>query len=122
MKAVWLQKIRETAQMPVAQRLAVVALFGTFLWFLVLGDQGFYQLKKLSNIRDQLQAKEVELTESNEELRQDKLRYQKPENLEMAIRRELGFIRPGEIVYRAQSDDTAHPELIEGSHGSTASP
>ena len=97
------QKIIEVAQMPGTQRLAVLFLFSVFLWFLVLGDQGLYHLKKLSNIRDQLLAKEIALTESNQNLRQQKILLGKPENLEMAIRHELGFIRPGEMVYRAAS-------------------
>mgnify|MGYP001590138592 CR=1 FL=1 len=97
------QQILEIAQMQVTQRLAILAVCALFLWALVLGDQGLYQLKKLSNIKAQLEEKKLMLTEFNTDLRLQKNLLSKPENLEMAIRRELGYIYPGEVMYRAES-------------------
>jgi len=105
-----LAKFLQFAKTPLAQRLAILAVCTLFLWALVLGDQGLYQLKKLSNIQAQLEEKKLMLTEFNADLRLQKNLLSKSENLEMAIRRELGYIYPGEVVYRAQND------------GSTSSP
>jgi cell division protein FtsB len=74
---------------------AVVALF----WFLVLGDQGIYQFRQLIEMRHRFQAERTKINEEIDTLTKEREMLRNPENLEMIIRSELGYIRPGEILF-----------------------
>jgi cell division protein FtsB len=67
----------------------------------VLGDGGLIELAKLSAERRQLGEDVFELMRGNDDLRR-KIRVLRdsPRSLERLARRELGLVRPGEIVYR----------------------
>ncbi len=75
-----------------------------FLWFLIFGDQGIYHLNKLSIMKRKLVHQKEMLTKDIERLSREKALLQEPKNLEPYIRKELGFIRPGEIVYQEKED------------------
>jgi len=75
--------------------IAVVALF----WFLVLGDQGIYQFRQLIEMKHRLLAERTKINEEIDSLTNEREMLKDPENLEMIIRSELGYIRPGEILF-----------------------
>ena len=75
--------------------IAVVALF----WFLVLGDQGIYQFRQLMEMKHRYKAERSKINEEIDSLTKEQEMLRNPENLEMIIRSELGYIRPGEILF-----------------------
>jgi cell division protein FtsB len=75
--------------------IAVVALF----WFLVLGDQGIYQFRQLMEMKHRFLAERSKINEEIDSLTKEREMLRNPENLEMIIRSELGYIRPGEILF-----------------------
>jgi len=84
-------------------RILVAVLVGAFFWFFVLGDQGLYQLRKLVSMKTDLATRQVDLTNELEQLELEKTRLEDPKNLEMVIRKELGYIKPGEYVFQRKS-------------------
>ena len=80
-------------------RLVVLAVILAVFYFLVLGDQGIYQLRRLVGMKHRLIAERQERSEQIERLTLERDELQKPENLEMIIRSELAFIKPGEVVF-----------------------
>jgi cell division protein FtsB len=85
-------------------RVGIVLGVIAFLWFLLFGDQGIYQLNKLSMMKRRLTLQEETLKTDIERLTREKAFLQDPKNLEPVIRKELGFIRPGEIVYQEREE------------------
>jgi cell division protein FtsB len=71
-----------------------------FFWFLIMGDQGLYSLRQLHELRDSLLTKRQRLTDDMEKMAKEKEMLEDPKNLEMIIRQELGYIRPGEVIYQ----------------------
>jgi cell division protein FtsB len=75
----------------------LTALVGNAL----IGDGGLIELAKLSAERRELGEDVFELLRSNDDLRRKiRLLRDSPRSLERLARRELGLVRPGEIVYR----------------------
>jgi len=79
--------------------IAVVALF----WFLVLGDQGIYQFRQLIEMKHRLTAERTKINEEIDILTKEREMLKDPENLEMIIRSELGYVRPGEILFEEKA-------------------
>ena len=75
--------------------IAVIALF----WFLVLGDQGIYQFRQLMEMKHRFKAERTRINEEIDELTGEREMLKDPENLETIIRSELGYIRPGEVLF-----------------------
>ena len=80
-------------------RIIVIAAIGAFFWFVVLGDQGLYQLRRLLDMRQRLTAERQSLSDDIDRLAQEKELLADPANVETVIRSELGYIKPGEIVF-----------------------
>ena len=75
----------------------LAALVGNALF----GDGGLVELAKLSAERRELGEDVFERLRSNDDLRRKiRLLRDSPRSLERLARRELGLVRPGEIVYR----------------------
>lgn len=79
--------------------ICVIALV-VFLWMLVMGDQGLFRLGQLHELKtDLLNSRQRTSDEIDDKAHEEQL-LQDPKNLEMIIRKELGYIRPGEIIYQ----------------------
>lgn len=80
-------------------RLVVIVFVLAFFWFVVLGDKGVYQLRQLLNMKYKLLAERQKLNDDVERLSYEKEMLSDTNNLEMVIRQELGYIKPGEVVF-----------------------
>lgn len=82
---------------------AIAAVVGIFL-FVVLGDNGIYQFRRLMEMRTSLSAERARLNEDIDRLTRERAMLADPKNLEPTIRSELGYIRPGEILFEEKLD------------------
>jgi cell division protein FtsB len=81
--------------------IALAALVGNAM----VGDGGLLELGKLSAERREIGEDVFELMHGNDALRRRiRLLRDSPRSLERLARRDLGLVRPGEIVYRFPSD------------------
>lgn len=109
------QTLREFARCNVASRLithirnewnpvqwVMMFLFVAFCWFAVFGNQGLYTFYSLHDTHQNLIAENNALQARLEELRREEKGLHDPRYLETVIRQELGYIRPGEVVYQME--------------------
>lgn len=80
-------------------RLVVIVIVAAFFWFLIAGDQGIAQFRRLMDMKQRLLAERKALNEQIDKLTRERDLLSNPENLETIIRKELGFVKPGEIVF-----------------------
>lgn len=71
----------------------------SFLWFAIFGDQGLYQLHKSIKLKKELREDIVRLKDRIEHLKQNKKLLNDKDHLELVIRQELGYVKPGEVVF-----------------------
>jgi cell division protein FtsB len=76
------------------------ALFG-FLWFTIFGDQGLLKLRRSSLLKNQLNQELSAQRLKIEKLKKDKELLENRDHLELTIRQELGYVKPGEVVFKA---------------------
>jgi cell division protein FtsB len=74
-----------------------------FLWFLTFGDQGVQKLWKLVEMKNDLTSQRQELSRKIDALNDEKDVLSDPQNLEMVIRKELGYIKPGEVIFETKT-------------------
>ncbi len=96
----WLSKIAPRARaiitpVRLVAAIAVIALF----WFLILGDQGIYQFRRLMEMKQRLTAERSRINEEIDSLVREREILKDPANLESTIRSELGYIKPGETLF-----------------------
>jgi len=84
-------------------RVIVTAALIAFFWFLVLGDQGVYQLQRLMEMKSGLLAEQQEINDDIDRLTHEKQLLQEPKRLEPIVRAELGYIRPGEVLFEEKA-------------------
>ena len=89
-------------------RALALALVGIFFWWFILGDQGVYQLRRLLDMKHRLIKERSALNDDIDRLKREKELLNDPTKLEMVIRKELGYIRPGEIVFKERRKGTSH--------------
>ena len=75
-------------------------LLVVFLWMLVMGDQGLFRLGQLHELKDDLLSSRQRISDEIDDKAREEQLLQDPKNLEMIIRKELGYIRPGEVIYQ----------------------
>jgi cell division protein FtsB len=85
-------------------RVFIIAAAAAFFWFVVLGDQGIWRLERLLEMQHTLTAERQSLNDEIDELTQEKEVLADPANLETAIRSELGYIRPGEVLFEEKRE------------------
>ena len=74
-------------------------LFFLVIWS-VVGPFGIWKLETIKTKRDQLQTENENKTKINAEMEQDINRFKTDRNYqEQTVRKELGYVREGEIVY-----------------------
>ena len=66
----------------------------------IAGEQ--VRLKAMENIKNELQLKEKKLEAKVKELEEEQIILKDPKNLEMVIRTELGFTKPGEVIFQKE--------------------
>lgn len=87
-------------------RVGIVLAAGLFVWFFLLGDQGVVNLRKLHTMKKQLLHEQQTLEQDIKDMTREKELLSDPKNLEMVIRKELGAIKPGEVIFELNSGDT----------------
>ena len=87
-------------------RVAIILGLGIFFWFLIFGEQGIIELNKLISMRKQLTEQKVTLDKDIKQLSQEKILLNNPKKLELVIRQELGFIKPGEVIYQKKENSS----------------
>jgi len=93
-------------------RLVVVAVVFALFWFLALGDQGIYQLRRILEMRNRLIVERKELNDDIDRLTKERGLLSDPNNLEMVIRKELGYIRPGEIIFEEKNSTVSSSSAV----------
>jgi cell division protein FtsB len=106
MKATIHRAVRAILARATPIRLAVVAILVAVFYFLVLGDQGIYQLRRLVVMKHKLLAERTEQSAKIDRLTRERDELSNPANLEMHIRSELGHIKPGEVVFEEKKPAT----------------
>lgn len=81
---------------------AMLIVFLAFCWFAVFGNQGLYTYYKLLSTQERLIAENQAMVARAGELRREEKLLHDPRYLEIIIRQELGYIRPGEVVYQME--------------------
>lgn len=79
--------------------LYVLLLFG-IITFTIFGDSGIYQLHEMSQTKKKLEHQISESRAKIERLEEEKVLLTNPNYAESIIRKELGYIKEGEIVYQ----------------------
>lgn len=80
----------------------ILLLFVAFCWFAVFGNQGLYTYYSLSTTKKNLILENGQLQARLEELKREEKLLHDPRYLETIIRQELGYIRPGEVVFQLE--------------------
>ena len=84
-------------------RLVAIAAVGGIFLFIVLGDNGIYQFRRLMEMRTSFSAERARLNEGIDRLIRERTMLADPKNLEPVIRSELGYIKPGEILFEERT-------------------
>ena len=90
-------------------RIIITIAAVAFFWFLLFGDQGIYHLNRLAFMKKNLANQKETLKTDIERLSQEKELLRDPKNLEGVIRKELGYVRPGEVIYKEKTDEEQKP-------------
>jgi len=85
-------------------RVGVILGIAAFFWFLLFGDQGIVEMNKLSMMKKKLIYQKEQLKTDIEKLTREKAALSDSKNLEPVIRNELGYIRPGEVIYQEKEE------------------
>ena len=85
-------------------RVVIIAAVAAFFWFVVLGDQGIWRLERLLEMQHALTAERQALNDEIDRLSREKELLADPANLEPVIRKELGYIRPGEVLFEVKKE------------------
>lgn len=80
-------------------RVVVLFVVGVLFWFFVLGDQGFYKFRRLMSMKHELTQKQRVLNDEIDSLTKEKEILLDTTKLEPVIRAELGYVKPGEVVF-----------------------
>lgn len=87
-------------------RIVIIVAISLFFWFIILGDQGIYKLQKLILMKNRMITERSQLSDEIDRLSEQKRIFSDPANMEMTIRSELGYIKPGEVVFEAKKEDS----------------
>lgn len=71
-----------------------------FFWFLIMGDQGIYRLRQLLQLRSNLEQQREQLARELDQKERERQMFEDPKRLEQIIRKELGYIKPGEVIFQ----------------------
>lgn len=74
-------------------------------WYMVFGDQGLLMLRQLRITQAELLNAEQAGVHRLHQLSEESERLKDPAYLEPIIRRDLGYVKPGEVVYQFPESD-----------------
>ncbi len=80
----------------------MLLFFVAFCWFVVFGNQGLYTYISLLNTQKSLNAEAHTLQAKADDMKREEKLLHDPRYLEIIIRQDLGYIRPGEVVYQSE--------------------
>lgn len=80
--------------------LVAIGLILFFGWLMIFGDEGLLTLQQLRQTERQSLKKEQELTHRLDRLHTEIERLKDPAYLEVLVRKEFGYVKPGETVYQ----------------------
>ncbi len=92
--------------------LAAIGLILIFGWLMIFGDEGLLTLQRLAQTERTLLKTEQELTHRLERRHTEIERLKDPVYLEMLVRKEFGYVKPGETVYQFPAAEPVSPEPI----------
>lgn len=87
--------------------IAVICIVLLFCWLLVFGDQGILTWRQLAHKKTGLADEEAHLTQKLRDLETETKRLEDPKYLEPIIRKELGFVRPGETIFQFPEENNS---------------
>ena len=99
-------------------RIGVATILALFFWFMVMGDQGVIKFKRLIEMKNNLLAERETLNNDIEVLTKKKILLSNPANLELTIRKELGYVRPGEVIFEEKIADVKRAQTATPSNKS----
>lgn len=85
--------------------IVVVCVSLIFGWQLIFGDQGLLTWRSLARTKADLDAKERAHQTTLRNLQEEATRLEEPAYLEVIIRQELGYVKPGETVYQLPEEE-----------------
>lgn len=80
----------------------MMLFFVAFCWFVVFGNQGLYTYFSLLTTQKTLLEESRTLQAKADDMKREEKLLHDPRYLETIIRQELGYIRPGEVVYQSE--------------------
>lgn len=83
-------------------RILVITFISVFLGIFILSDNGIYQIHRLLDMKRKLSNEQVKLNDEIDQLNKEKDVLSDPDKLEPIIRSELGYIKPGEIIFEGK--------------------
>lgn len=83
--------------LPLAAWLAVLA-FSVFLWLLVFGHHGLYELERLLRIKNDLISQKEDLQKEKTNLNAELKNLENPVYLKHLIHKEMGFTESDEVI------------------------
>ncbi|MBU4483838.1 septum formation initiator family protein [bacterium] len=78
---------------------AAAAFVLLFFWLITFGDQGLFRLQKLYSLKNQLFQERIKLDNKIVRLEKEAELLKDKKYLESIIRKELGYIKNGEIIF-----------------------
>ena len=84
----------------IASHILFFIILAGIIAFTVFGDSGLYQLHSLYKSKHKLTYQINENKTMIESLKSEKIRLNNPDYLESIIRKELGYVKDGEVVYQ----------------------
>lgn len=97
---------------PLPKWLVVGLLVLLFGWLIIFGDQGLLTWRTLAEKKNELLREEAALTAKKQLLETETTRLEDPQYLEPVIRRELGYVKPGETVYQFPEEQDRQPHRL----------
>lgn len=85
---------------PVLSRVIFFLLLGSLIAYTIFGDSGLYHLSSLKHSKAEFISKIKESRTRIDLLKKEKILLTNPLYLETIVRKELGYIKDGEVVYQ----------------------
>lgn len=85
--------------------LLAIAVACIFAWLIIFGDQGVLTWRALANKRAELEQEQATLAAKQKLMEDEVLHLEDPHYLEPIIRRELGLVKPGEVIFQFPEEE-----------------
>jgi len=99
-----------TRAVPLKKRLTTLVVIAIFLYFTILLAGQYWRMYQLQRTLAELNQEIASFKSANEAMRQEIERLHAPDYLEQMARKELGMVRPGELLFYFQDEDNLPKE------------